>query len=111
MEVRTMIGRVGRNPCQQLRGLVHSQKVVLMEEESRTPRDETKIAAIKQVATVTAFVTVGFSNARNPRGNRTASMGMGQEADRKFKMADSKWVREAGKELESSDKWRVMSDE
>jgi hypothetical protein len=43
-----MIGRVGRNPCQQLRGLLHSQKVVLMEEESRTPRDETKIAAIKR---------------------------------------------------------------
>jgi anti-sigma28 factor (negative regulator of flagellin synthesis) len=43
-----MIGRVGRHPCQQLRGLLHSQQLKLMEAESRTPRDEVDIAAIKQ---------------------------------------------------------------
>jgi anti-sigma28 factor (negative regulator of flagellin synthesis) len=43
-----MIGSVGRNACEQLRGLLHSQKTKLGEEKSKTPRDETKIAALKQ---------------------------------------------------------------
>ncbi len=43
-----MIGRVGRDPCQQLRGLLHAQELKLSEAESKTPRDETEIATIKR---------------------------------------------------------------
>lgn len=50
-----MIGRVGRDPCTQLRGLLHTQKLKLKEQErelqsqeSKTPRNDVRIAAIKQ---------------------------------------------------------------
>jgi hypothetical protein len=45
--VKKMIGRVGRNPCEQLRGLLHSQQLKLQQAESKAPRDENEIAKIK----------------------------------------------------------------
>lgn len=48
-----MIGRVGRDPCAQLRGLLHSQRRKLQEAESRSPRDETDIEAIKNAIATT----------------------------------------------------------
>jgi hypothetical protein len=45
--VKKMIGRVGRNACDQLRGLLHSQQLKLKEAESKVPRDEKEIANIK----------------------------------------------------------------
>jgi hypothetical protein len=41
-----MIGRVGRSPCEQLRGLLHSQQLKLKEAET-VPRNEQEIANIK----------------------------------------------------------------
>jgi hypothetical protein len=45
--VKKMIGRVGRNPCEQLRGLLHTQQLRLEQVESKVPRDENEIAKIK----------------------------------------------------------------
>ena len=42
-----MIGRVGRNPCEQLHGLLHTQRLKLEAAESKTPRDEKEIEKIK----------------------------------------------------------------
>jgi hypothetical protein len=44
--VKKMIGRVGRSPCEQLRGLLHSQQLKLKEAET-VPRNEQEIANIK----------------------------------------------------------------
>ena len=41
-----MIGRVGRDPCTQLRGLLRSQTLKLEGEESKIPRNNAAIAAI-----------------------------------------------------------------
>jgi hypothetical protein len=43
-----MIGKISRDPCQQLRGLLHAQELKLKEAESKTPRAESEIAAIKE---------------------------------------------------------------
>lgn len=42
-----MIGRVGRNRCDQLRGLLHTQQLKLEAAEAKTPREEAEIAKIK----------------------------------------------------------------
>jgi hypothetical protein len=42
-----MIGRVGRTPCQQLRGQLVSQRRILEGLEARQPRNETEIAKVK----------------------------------------------------------------
>lgn len=54
-ENRTMIGRVGRDPCKQLRGELHAQKLKLKEQErklevqeSKTPLNEAEMTAIKR---------------------------------------------------------------
>jgi hypothetical protein len=61
------------------------------EETARDSEDETLGASHGSgVGTVSAFLTVRFSHARYPSGNRTSSIGMGREADSKFKMADSR---------------------
>jgi hypothetical protein len=39
---------------------------------------------------VSVALTVGFSHARYPSGDGTASIGMGREPDLKFAMADLK---------------------
>lgn len=44
----TMIGRVGRNPQQQLEGILHTLRLKLEEAERRNPRDEADIAAIRR---------------------------------------------------------------
>lgn len=48
-----MLGRVGRDRCTQLRGLLHSQQSKLREAESRDPRDAQEIASIKHAIEIT----------------------------------------------------------
>ena len=42
-----MIGRVGRSPCEQLRGLLHSQRRRLEILEAQDPKDEAEITRCK----------------------------------------------------------------
>jgi hypothetical protein len=42
-----MFGRVGRTPCEQLRGLLISQQRILEGMESSQPRSEVEIAKVK----------------------------------------------------------------
>lgn len=46
--MKKMIGKVGRTPCEQLRGLLHSQKLILEEAKAKVPPDEEKIRQINR---------------------------------------------------------------
>lgn len=42
-----MIGRVGRSPCVQLRGLLHTQRIKLSEAEAQTPQNAREVIEIR----------------------------------------------------------------
>ena len=48
-----MIGRVGSDPCKQLRGLLHSQETMLRSKEVMLARDDVDIAELRQAIETT----------------------------------------------------------